>query len=285
MRVTVIIPTYNRESTLKRALSSIYAQTLAPVEIIVVDDGSTDDTRQLIQKQFPDVVYLYQENKGVSAARNAAINRAQGNWIAFLDSDDEWFPGKLDEQSRTSVQHPECRLIHTEEIWIRNGKRVNAMKKHAKQGGWIYQNCLPLCVISPSSAIIRKDLFDDVGLFDESLPACEDYDLWLRICAREAVAFIATPQIKKHGGHDDQLSRKHWGMDRFRIKALEKMLQSDSLSCADETATREMIIYKAGILAQGAEKRGNTERAAHFRDIQTRYSSRPKETQATAQIQ
>lgn len=279
MRISVVIPTYNRKTPLERALNSVFSQTLEPLEVIVVDDGSSDGSADLVRRTFPQATYIYQENAGVSAARNTAIRLANGEWLAFLDSDDEWLPGKLEAQSQAIQEQAECRLCHTEEIWIRNGTRVNAMKKHSKRGGHIYQHCLPLCAISPSSAMIRADLFKDIGLFDETLPACEDYDLWLRICAREAVCFVESPQIKKYGGHEDQLSRQHWGMDRFRIQALENILHLPELSPDDQIATLKILAKKARIMAQGAEKRGHSDRASHYRQIQSHSELRLQQQQ------
>ena len=262
--VSVIIPTHDRAAVLGRAIESVLAQTLSPREIIVVDDGSTDGTEALLRSAFPQVRCLRQENRGVSAARNAGIVAATGEWLAFLDSDDEWLPGKLAAQREALESDPDCRLCHAEEIWIRNGKRVNAMRKHEKSGGNIYRRCLPLCVISPSAVVIHRDLFRDYGGFDETLPACEDYDLWLRICAREPVAFVEQPQIVKYGGHADQLSRRYWGMDRFRVRALEKILAAGVLGPGDELATRQMLVKKCRILAQGARKRGVADRAEYY---------------------
>lgn len=274
MRISVIIPTFNRLNTLPRALESILAQTLAAEEIIVVDDGSTDGTQSWISKNHPQCKVLQQENTGVSSARNLGISAASGDWIALLDSDDAWQPQKLALQMAALQASPGLRICHTEEIWIRNGKRVNAMKKHAKGGGQIFQRCLPLCVISPSSVILHRTLFEEYGLFDTSLPACEDYDLWLRLCAHEEVLFIDEPLTVKYGGHEDQLSHKHWGMDRFRVTALEKLLQSTSLSEQDRQATLETLITKTGILAQGAGKRGHHERAEHYLQLQKKYQGR-----------
>ena len=269
--VSVVVPTHNRVATLGRALASVVAQTVPAGEIIVVDDGSTDATGRLVAERFPDVRYLAQANRGVSAARNRGIRAARNEWIALLDSDDTWLPTKLAEQARMLRERPGHRLCHTEEIWVRNGVRVNPMKKHAKAGGHIFRACLPLCVISPSSALIHRSLFDDVGLFDEALPACEDYDLWLRVCAREPVLFVDTPQIVKHGGHADQLSRRHWGMDRFRVQALRKLLASGRLSGDDRAAAAATLVRKAGILARGAEKRGRREAAETYRRLQSEY--------------
>jgi glycosyltransferase involved in cell wall biosynthesis len=271
MKISVIIPTHNRAGLLPRALDSVLVQTLAPLEIILVDDGSTDGTEALMDGRYPCVRYLKQANRGVSAARNHGIAEARGEWIALLDSDDAWLPGKLAAQREALAAEPGHRLCHTEEIWIRNGRRVNAMRKHAKVGGRIFRQCLPLCVISPSSALIHRGLFEQLGGFDEQLPACEDYDLWLRICAGEPVLFVAEPQIAKHGGHADQLSRRHWGMDRFRVRALEKIIGSGRLGAGDREAAIEMLVRKAGILAAGAEKRGNEERAGEYRALQRKY--------------
>ncbi|MDE2825547.1 MAG: glycosyltransferase family 2 protein, partial [Gemmatimonadota bacterium] len=216
--VSVVIPTYNRADRLPSAIRSVLEQTAPPAEIIVVDDGSTDGTPALV-RTFPGVRYLRQENQGVSAARNHGIGAAKHDWIALLDSDDEWLPGKLERQWGALERDPRYRFCHTDEIWIRKGRRVNPMKKHAKYGGHIFHHCLPLCVISPSSALIHRDLFERFGMFDPELPVCEDYDLWLRICAREPVLYVDEPLLLKYGGHEDQLSRAYWGMDRFRIRA------------------------------------------------------------------
>ncbi|MBL3526398.1 MAG: glycosyltransferase family 2 protein [gamma proteobacterium endosymbiont of Lamellibrachia anaximandri] len=273
MQISVIIPTYNRVDTLPRALDSVLSQHLAPDEVIVVDDGSTDETADLISRQYPQCRYLHQSNQGVSSARNRGIREAQGGWIALLDSDDAWLPQKLQLQSDALKAKPGHLICHTEEIWIRNGVRANAMHKHAKSGGFIFDRCLPLCAISPSSAILHRSLFDSIGLFDERLPACEDYDLWLRICATEPVLFLPEPLITKYGGHADQLSHKHWGMDRFRIQALERIIQDKRLQENDRCAAIEMLLKKAEIMAKGAEKRGKQERADFYRELQTRYRS------------
>lgn len=266
--VSVVIPTYDRAELVVRALHSVLAQTRPPDEVIVVDDGSTDDTVERIRAQFPTVRLLAQPNRGVSAARNTGIRAATGEWIALLDSDDEWLPFKLERQLRAVAN--ETLLCHGDEIWIRRGRRVNPMKKHRKYGGHIFEKCLPLCVISPSSVLLPRQLLDAVGLFDESLPACEDYDLWLRVTARFPVVYVDEPLIVKHGGHDDQLSRRHWGMDRFRIAALEKILASDALDEHQRAAARSILANKIAIYASGARKRGRlTEARAYESRLET----------------
>jgi glycosyltransferase involved in cell wall biosynthesis len=243
----------------------VLTQSRQAEEIIVVDDGSEDKTEVLLKEQYPTVRVISQANAGVSAARNRGIEAATGDWIALLDSDDEWRPQKLARQSALLSDTPEAALCHSDESWIRNGKHLNQMKKHKKSGGYIYSSCLPLCAISPSAALIRKTIFDEVGLFDESLPACEDYDMWLRICARHPVAFVSEPLVIKYGGHDDQLSAKHWGMDRFRVQALQRALREAPLGADDRSATREMLVRKLKILAAGARKRGRADVAEKWR--------------------
>jgi len=262
--IAVIIPTYNRSHTLRRALDSVNSQTVKPNEICVVDDGSTDETEQLLSRHYPQVNYVYQNNKGVSSARNAGVAFTRGHWLAFLDSDDEWMPNKLERQLQEINDNPTFPLVHCDEIWIRNGARVNAMHKHQKAGGEIFERCLPLCVISPSAVMIKRRLFEEVGGFDESLPACEDYDLWLRICSRYPVLYIEEALLRKYGGHDDQLSRQYWGMDRFRVKALVTLLNTGNLRPQQTQLTRAMLVNKCEILVQGAEKRGNKETAGYY---------------------
>ena len=135
-----------------------------------------------------------------------------------MDSDDAWLNTKIEAQVK-ELEKTGLQFCHTEEIWIRNGIRVNQKRKHRKAGGDQFERCIELCCISPSSVLISRNIFDAYGVFDESLPACEDYDLWLRICAFERIAFVDTPQIYKYGGHDDQLSRAYPAMDRFRLQA------------------------------------------------------------------
>ena len=276
--ISVIIPTYNRADIVRRAILSVLAQQGAEFEIIVVDDGSTDETRALINKlsclaengtrdtknippsPFPvPLRFFYQENRGVSAARNTGLANAKGEWIAFLDSDDEWMPGLLEAQLRFFLENPDYKICQTDEIWFRKGVRVNKMKKHEKKGGWIFEHCLPLCAISPSSVMMHRSLLDAVGHFNENYPACEDYELWLRIASRYPVGLIHEPYLKKYGGHEDQLSCKYEAMDRFRVKALAETIHSGILTAAQKNAAQAMLDEKLKILELGARKRNNTD--------------------------
>jgi glycosyltransferase involved in cell wall biosynthesis len=261
--VSVIIPTFNRWETLPRALTSVHNQTRAPDQVIVVDDGSTDDTADRIAADWPNVICLRQENRGVSAARNTGIRAATGQWLAFLDSDDEWLPDKLQKQLAALAEQP-LRICHTDEIWIRNGQRVKQPEKYRKSGGFIFQKCLPVCAIGPSTVLIHRDLFDRIGLFDESSTVCEDYDLWLRICCDTEVLYVDEALIRKYGGHADQLSTQTWGIDRFRIKALQKIIDSNRLRPDDRKAATATMLEKIDVYIAGARKRGKDDDVAAY---------------------
>ncbi len=271
--IAVIIPVHNRTVLLRRALDSVMAQSIKPAEICVVDDGSDKSVVDVLGRDYPLVKFLRQKNLGVSAARNAGVAATSSPWLAFLDSDDEWLPDKLARQVEQLNVNPDFNLVHCDEIWIRNGRRVNPMKKHSKSGGDIFTRCLSRCVISPSAVLMRRKLFTELDGFDEALPACEDYDLWLRICCSHPVLFVDEPLLKKYGGHSDQLSRQYWGMDRFRVQALVKLLESGQINSRQAQLARAMLIEKSHILAMGARKRGNTSRAQYFYNLEKRYAS------------
>jgi glycosyltransferase involved in cell wall biosynthesis len=271
MKVSAVIPTFDRAGPLRRALASVFAQTRPADEVIVVDDGSCDDTATRVAADFPEVTLIRQEHGGVSRARNRGVAAASGTWVAFLDSDDEWVPEKLARQCQALARQREYPLCHTDEIWIRGGRRVNPRLCHDKHGGWIFRHCLPLCAISPSSAMIRRDTFEALGGFDESLPACEDYDLWLRLCARYPVLLVDEPLVVKYGGHHDQLSRTTPALDRYRIRALVNILESGILSEEDADAARATLLEKIDIYLQGVRRRGRREEAGEYEALRERW--------------
>ncbi len=275
--VTVIIPTFNRSVSLKRAIESVRGQELADWELIVVDDGSTDDSGGVVAGFCdPRVRYVFTGHAGVSAARNRGIRLARYPWICFLDSDDYWMPLKLERQVRALEEDKRYSVIYTNEIWIRRGIRVNQKKIHQKYSGWIYERCLPLCIISPSSVLLHRDVLDAEGVFDDNLPVCEDYELWLRIAARHPIRFLDEPLIVKTGGHADQLSHKYWGMDRFRVQALIKTYGSGRLTQQQKLWTAAEIVRKAGILAAGFANRGKAEEAREYRELGREWEERAR---------
>jgi len=272
MNISVVIPTYNRARTIERALLSVFRQTYSALEIIVVDDASDDATPEILE-EYQDQIQIIttDSNRGVSYARNLGIEAARGDWIALLDSDDRWDKHKLETQELFHRTNPDLAISQCDEIWIRNGVRVNPMSKHAKQGGWIFEACLPRCLVSPSAVIINRSVFQRVGLFDPHLPACEDYDLWLRIAPLYEIGYLDKQLVTRYGGHDDQLSRKYWGMDRFRITAMEKHIHAKLNADWKQTLLEELVL-KCGIVATGAQKRDNPELAERYLEKQQRYA-------------
>ena len=267
-QITAILPTWNRAEWLEKSIQSVLDQTFGDFELVVVDDASMDSTAEIIERYSGKIsTIVFSENRGVSAARNAAIKNSDSEWIAFLDSDDFWYPDKLQKQIAQTKMRPACPLHFTDEIWIRNGVRVNPKKKHQKKEGWIFQPSLTLCLMAPSTVILRRELYEVHGLFDESLPVCEDYDLWLRLTAQHPVALLNEKLMTRLGGHADQLSRSDWGIDRYRVQSIQKILKTESLRPEDRTAAIRMLIEKCGILAKGFRKRGNLKEVEKYEKI------------------
>jgi len=270
-RVSVVIPTYNRFPRVKDAVESVLNQTYRDFELLVVDDGSTDGTGEVLRAFGEKVKYVSQDNRGVSAARNLGLRISGGKYLAFLDSDDLWEPKKLETQVRCMDVNPQFPLCYTDEVWIRKGIRVNPKKRHAKYSGWIFEKCLPLCIISPSSVLMKGSLFNEIGGFDENLPVCEDYDFWLRVTCRYPVLFIDKKLIVKRGGHADQLSTRSWGNDRYRVMALEKLLGSQDLKAEERSMASGELVRKCHILSGGFYKRGKGEKGRRYEELAKRY--------------
>ena len=257
-KISVVIPTYNRVTYLSRAITSVLKQSYPVNEIIVVDNGSTDQTLSFIKKKFTSIKVLVEKKRGVSFARNMGIKNCKHEWIAFLDSDDEWIKDKIEKQffllQKSNFKY---KFIHTNEIWIKNGVLKNQKKKHFKMGGYIFEDCLDICRISPSSVLIKKELFNKYGIFDDKFKVCEDYELWLRFTSKIKIGYIDEPLIKKYGGHKGQLSEMYWGIDRYRIKALEKTLINDNLKKQQKLKVLEYLLKKINIILLGAINRNN----------------------------
>jgi glycosyltransferase involved in cell wall biosynthesis len=264
--VSVIIPTFNRGWCLGQAVDSVLAQAYPDLELIVVDDGSTDATPRLLAGYGGRLHVLRCEHRGVSAARNAGIAAAGAELIAFLDSDDLWLPGKLSRQVAFFTRNPQALICQTEELWVRNGRRVNPGKRHRKRAGIIFEPSLELCLVSPSAVMVRRELLERVGLFDEALPACEDYDLWLRVSCRFPIHLIDTPLIVKRGGHADQLSRG-WGLDRYRIASILNLLEGGLLSDDQRRAALRILRQKCAVVAGGCRRRGRREEAETYEQV------------------
>lgn len=250
-KIDVIIPTYNRADLIEKAIESVLNQTYQNFVLHIIDDGSTDATSLILDnfKNHPKVNYYHQENRGVSAARNFGALKGSAEWISFLDSDDRWLPKKLETQVDYLNRHPKFKFIHSEEIWIRNGMRVNPKLKHKKNNENIFLRSLEFCLISPSTVMIERNLFKELNGFDENFVVCEDYDLWLKILLKEEeIAFIDTPLIEKYGGHEDQLSTQYVAMDYWRIKSLCNIYNSHASNEFQKKLIKDVIIRKSELL-------------------------------------
>ena len=269
--VSVIVPTYNRREMLLRALHSVFRQTVDCGEILVVDDASTDGSREYIESN------IYQgwrsrlrwlnmsSNRGPAAARNLGITHAQGEMIAFLDSDDHWHPKKIERQTELMAHHPEYQISHTREKWLRHGQHLNQKKKHLAGHGDIFSHCLELCAVGMSTVMAYRRLFDLAGYFDEDMRCCEDYAFWLRVSCRFPFLLVDEQLTVKEGGRPDQISFQYrQGMDRLRIEAIDRLIRSGVLNAGQQREAIREMRRKCAIYGKGCLKHGRTEEGAYF---------------------
>jgi len=275
---SIIVPTYNRAKFLKIAIESVLNQTFTDYELIIVDDGSTDDTAQLVKKYLknltpntknlkPKISYIHQPHQGVTPARNRGIKEAKGEFICFLDSDDRFRKEKLQITYKYIQKHPQYKVFHSEEVWYRNGALLPQKIHHKKPSGNVFKDAVKLCCVSISTAAIKREIFEQIGIFDESLPACEDYDFWLRVTAKFPILLIPQYLTIKEGGQHNQQSKKYPAMDRFRIYALKKILEQGNLSEDQYKITYKELKNKCNIYIKGALKRNKKEEVQYYRDL------------------
>ncbi len=277
--VDIVIPVFNRAWCVNRAICSVQNQSFKDFHLWVVDDGSTDNTIDVLHKALAQIpsgkmsILQLKTNKGVSVARNLAIQAGSAKWVAFLDSDDEWHTHKLFKQLEYAKTHPQYPLIHTNETWLRNGLKINQKKKHLKKGGRIFTHSLEMCRISPSSALINRTFLLKIGLFREDFPVCEDYELWLRATARSPIGFINLPLVIKHGGHSDQLSHKYKAMDEWRVRAMFNCIHNPFIKSQEKHQLLKTLQKKCRILLNGYQKHKNFVNQSEISAIATRASS------------
>lgn len=197
--VSVVIPAYNSAAPLREAVESVFGQTYQDFEILVVDDGSTDDTESVARSFGNRIVYLKQENRGAGAARNHGIRKAQGRYVAFLDSDDLWCPSKLAEQIPLLDRDPEIGLVYSDWAVRSQDREVNPsyLKDLSPASGYVFEALVQSGFILTSGTVVRRSCLEEVGYFDEGLSVGEDLDLWLRICYRWKVGFVNKPLLTK----------------------------------------------------------------------------------------
>lgn len=269
--VSVILPTFNRAWCLQRAIESVLAQTFKDFELFIIDDGSTDNTHEIL-KNYNQLKIIKTKNLGVSSARNIAVSNSDSKYISFIDSDDEWHPRKLEEQINFLANNQNYRWVHSNEKWIRNGQHLNQKKIHKKSGGDQFFKSLELCIISPSTVMLERDIFNEFSGFREDFPVCEDYDLWLKLTSKYPIGFIEDVLITKYGGHEDQLSQKFKAMDYWRVQSIHWVLQNSNLSNEQKIYAIEIFKNKCEILIKGYKKYNNAEKLKFIEELLINYS-------------
>ncbi len=254
MDVSVVIPTYNRAHLIARAIESVLAQTHPVREIIVVDDGSTDGTRQVVESFGGIVRYVHQENAGPSSARNRGIREARCRWVALLDSDDWWLADKIRLQFEALIRDPGAALVYTSVYWVRPDGTRELRRALAPDRLWPrlrYQQCVEG---SDSAVLVRRDALLAAGGFNETLIACEDWDLWVRLRARHRFTCVDEPVVAI-GIEPDSLSSN---VPRMRMHA-ERILEGTLLTGLAGLARwswrrriRGADLYRAGLIARDA---------------------------------
>jgi glycosyltransferase involved in cell wall biosynthesis len=274
--VAVVIPTYNRRAMVCEAVKSVLAQRNAKFELIVVDDGSTDGTWDELTQiaavandhaQWEMMRIERTPNRGPATARNTGVAIAAAPFVALLDSDDLWLPHKLNRQIAFMRDHPEYAISQTEEIWMRNGRRVNPGARHRKRAGDLFADSLLTCLISPSAVIMRTDLLREAGGFDEDLAAAEDYDLWLRLLTDHKVGLVDEQLVIRRAGHPGQLSATVPALDRFRILALLKLLAREDFAPERRIKVCEVLSEKCAIYAKGLKRRARADETRFFLEV------------------
>lgn len=272
--VSVIIPTFNRANFIGSALVSVLNQKDFLGEIIIMDDGSTDETFQKIEPYLQDhtIQYYCIDNSGPSTARNQGVEKAKHSLVAFLDSDDSWAKNKLHRQISHMIENPEYKISHTGEKWFRKGVHLNKKKIHFPRQGDIFDHCLQICAVGMSTVIMEKSLFEYHGGFDQSLPCCEDYDLWLRISSTNDFLLLNDELTIKNGGRIDQLSVQYrLGMDKYRIYSIEKLLTQHILSEEKHALAISELTKKCMVYGNGCIKHGNKEEGEYYLSIPQKY--------------
>ncbi|MCK4305695.1 MAG: glycosyltransferase family 2 protein [Candidatus Eisenbacteria sp.] len=299
-RVTVIVPTHNKKEPVAEALRSVLSQTFRDFEIVVSDDGSTDgtplhllrmlgaqpDALEILSRMSPTsikpfshafsqngvtVQYHYGSNRGLSAARNRGIRSARGDYIAFIEAEDEWQREHLEVQMAFLESHPDARLCRVAERYVKDGKpRKN--RNTSTASGWIFEAALEASPMSTSALLAHRSCFASCGAFDENLPACDEYDLWLRFAARYPIYYIPDgPIVTRKSARGDGSSRT-WSWDRFRVYALEKAFQSGHLSPNQRFMVAQEIVRKCERLVQGFRRQRSDERSNFYERKRRRFA-------------
>jgi len=226
-RVSVIIPSYNTATMIATCLDSVFAQSYRDFEAIVVNDGSPDTPQleSVLQPYLPRIVYVRQENKRCAGARNTAISKSRGEFLAFLDSDDSWLPNHLASQMGLFQNDPQLDLVYADAEMISDGvRRKTFMERSPSEGSATFEALiLELCQVPISTVVARKTAIQKAGVFDESLRQCEDYDMWLRVAFQGArIGYARVPQARLNIGRPGSLGQSRAKMSEATWRILEK---------------------------------------------------------------
>ena len=276
--ISVIIPTYNRANFILSAINSVLNQTYKDYEIIIIDDGSTDSTKEMLEQYKNAIVYIYQENSGVSAARNAGIKLAKGDWIAFLDSDDEWHDDYLSTQIMHIEQYKDSVAFIANSNTIKfDGSIDNHFKGIKILNLFKNRTCIhikrPISFVVErgywflQSTIIRKDVLIDAGLFDETISIAEDLDLISRVAQRGSITFCKEEKVKiiRRIEEIENLTAKSRRLLKIRIdsyiKVYGNLLRLQNLSIQEKRTISKILSFHLRALGNALMMEGNNDEA------------------------
>lgn len=278
--ISVVIPVYNRPAQLRQAMESVAAQTLRPLELLVGDDGSTDDTRavaretaRLLADRLTVRVLALEHSGRPGAVRNRCAAEAAGEYLSFLDSDDLWRPEKLARQIRLFEENPALAIAHTREEWNREGRILSQAKfRHAREGD-LFADALKKCTIGPSTVMIKRELYQRSGGFREDLEIAEDYEYWLRLTAAVPVGYLDEPLTIKRAGHGDQLSEKYGQIEVFRIEGLQSLVDRGYFQGRQAASAAGELARKCRVYGKGCLKRDKTAEGRRYLDLSEHYDA------------
>jgi glycosyltransferase involved in cell wall biosynthesis len=229
---SVIIPSYNSAAYLPDAIDSALNQTIVPLEVIVVNDGSTDETPRILERYQGRIVAITQENRGLSGARNRGIAAARGELVAFLDADDVWLPEKLEKQIECLNEHPRAGLVHSAALLWNHETGVQGVRFNGNPGqlaGACYEEFFTLNRVTVSTMVVRRECLAKVGIFDEDIrrPTTQDWDLCFRIARYHELAYIDKPLIL-YRVHESNATKRDLDMQEDILYVLQKALRTDA---------------------------------------------------------
>lgn len=228
--VSVIIPTYNSVAYVTAAVASVLAQTFADLEILVIDDGSTDETSEVMAGYGTRVRYLRQENSGVAIARNRGIAESQGEYVAFLDADDTWFPRKLELQLEALRAHIEAGVCYSAFLVVTSELKPIGVRRSERWASALEDLLLHGNVVgSICTVLAKRSLFQQAGGFDPLLSQCADWEMWVRLAARTEFVYLDEPLVT-YRQHDSNMSHNAPLLEKDSLRVLEKSFAMEELS-------------------------------------------------------